>query len=351
MVRKGIIWSFIVVAGAWAWEQNPGGDAAVSLTVGPRAEALGRAYAALADDVAAIYGNAAGLAFLPKTEVALGFGVPFTEVGDVAVGDAAVAKPLVYSLGEEAGGAGSLGTIAAALAFRRVGGIVEADEGGPTGRTFADTDFCFSLAYAHTLKDNAAFGLAVKNVTREVGDYADAGFGCDLGATFQPVASLTLAGVAHNVIAPNFELVQMQDLAPFTGELAGAWRLGRVFAVCGSLAATRELLYDAGAGAELALVPAVKLRGGYWTGDERPRVGVGLNVGGVRFDYAVCLGGPLGDTHVGSLAFAFGGLTQAPSETGADEGYIEFTPGEEEEHAESPEETTEETPEETTAPE
>ncbi len=321
-----------LAAAATAFERNPGGDAGAfsSWGLGARADALGRAYGALADDAAAVYWNPAGLAALERTELTFGYGAPFREVGDVALGDAAVAKPLLYGAAEEAGDAGSLGTLAAALAFRSAGEIYEAGENGPTGRTFDNTDLELSLGYAHSLGDKAAFGLALKNVTREVGDYSDSGFGINVGATYRPLPDLGLGAVARNVIAPNFRLKMIKDVPALTFELSGSYDVFGLAAPCAALEITREGFYDVGTGLEVTPVKYVALRGGYYTGDERVRVGLGFCFGVFRFDYTARLGGPLGDSHLASVSVFFAG-EPPPSDfvIPEEEGYIEFEPAEE----------------------
>ncbi len=317
---------------AVGFEKNPGGDADASADwgLGARGEALGRAYAALADDAAALYWNPAGLAAMERTEVAFAYGAPFGDVGDVALGDAVVAKPLIYSMGDEAGGAGSLGTLAAALAFRRAGGIREAGETGPTGHTFADTDVELYLGYAHTLGAKGAFGLTLKNVTRSVADYSDSGFGLDVGAAFNPLTDLTLGAVVRNVIAPNFRLKALKNAPPLTLELGASYDFFGVVSPVASFEITREAFYDAGVGVEVTPVKYVALRGGYYTGDERPRAGLGLALGDFRFDYALRIGGPLGDSHLASVSLLFGGVEPPPDVVvPEEEGYIEFAPEEE----------------------
>lgn len=317
---------------ALAWDRNPGGgaDAAASWGLGARAESLGRAYGALADDAAAVYWNVAGLAALDATEISFAYGAPFAEIGGVTLGDAVVAKPLLYSMGEEVGGAGSLGTLAAAVAYRRAGDIYEANDKGLTGRTFADTDVELYVGYAHSLGRAGALGLALKNVTREVADYDDSGFGLDLGATYKPWNDLNLGAVARNVVAPNFQLKSLKNAPPLTFELGASYNLFNVVSPVASIEVTREAFYDAGAGVEFTPVKYVALRGGYYTGDERPRTGVGFYINTFRFDYCMRIGGPLGDSHLASVSFLFAGGPPPPDVViPEEEGYIEFEPEEE----------------------
>jgi len=321
-----------LAAAAAALEKNPGGDAGAlsGWGLGARAEALGRAYTALADDASSTYWNPAGLAALGRTEVAFAYGLPFADVEDVTIGDAVVAKPLLYSMGEEAGGAGSLGTLAAALAYRGVGGIVEANETGPTGRTFTDADVELNLAYAHTLGAASAFGLTLKNITRDVGDYSDSGFGLDVGGRYEPVSGLAVGVVARNVIAPNFRLKAYKDAPPLTFELGASYDLFGIAAPCATFEITREGFYDGGLGVEITPVKYVALRGGYWAGDETPRAGVGLRLGDFGFDYAMRIGGPLGDSYVASVSILLGGgPTSEELYIPEEEGYIEFDTDEE----------------------
>ena len=322
-----------LAAAAAALEKNPGGDAGTlsGWGLGARAEALGRAYTALADDASSTYWNPAGLAALSKTEAAFAYGVPFADVEDVTIGDAVVAKPLLYSMGEEAGGAGSLGTLAAALAYRGVGGIVEADENGPTGRTFTDADVELNLAYAHTLGAAGAFGLTLKNITRDVGDYSDSGFGLDVGGRYEPVSGLTAGVVVRNVIAPNFRLKTYKDAPPLTLELGAAYDVFGYATPCVTFEITREGFYDGGLGLEITPVKYVAIRGGYYAGDETPRGGVGLRLGDFGFDYAMRIGGSLGDSYVASVSILFGGgPTSEELYIPEEEGYIEFDPDAEE---------------------
>lgn len=347
--RKTLITALVVASTGIAvgFEKNPGGDAgaAAGWGLGARADALGRAYAALADDAAALYWNPAGLAAMERTEVSFAYGAPFGGVDGVALGDAVAAKPLIYSMGEEAGGAGSLGTLGAALAFRRAGDIREANEAGPTGRTFANTDVELYLGYAHTLGAKGAFGLALKNVTRSVADYSDSGFGLDVGAAYRPLGDLALGAVVRNVIAPNFRLKALKNAPPLTLELGASYDFFGVVSPVASFEITREAFYDAGVGVEVTPVKYVALRGGYYTGDERPRAGLGFALGNFRFDYGLRIGGPLGDSHLASVSLLFGGA-EPPLDVVVpeEEGYIEFEPEEElppeEEGAEGEEETT-----------
>ncbi len=334
---KRVAWVLFIsgvfgAAAASGWERNPGAaaDAFGGWGMGARAEALGRAYGARVDDAAAAYWNAAGLAALEQTEITFGYGAPFGDIGGVTVGDTVVAKPMLYTMGDEAGGGGSLGTLAGALAFRRASGIYEADDNGLTGRTFADTDIALYFAYAHAVGEKAALGVTLKDITRAVGDYNDSGFGIDLASTYRPYAPLNFGVVVRNLIGPNFRLEQIKDVAPLTVDVSGCYDMFGWAAATAAAEITREGYYDFGAGCELTPVRFVSLRGGYWSGDGRPRVGIGLAFGGFRFDYAVRLGGALGDSHLASVSFLLGGAAaaaeSAPSE---DEGYVDFTPEEE----------------------
>jgi hypothetical protein len=330
ITRRAAAAALLFATGAAAFESNAGGaaDATTSWGLGARGEALGRAYGPLADDAGAIYWNAAGLAYLTRDEVAFAYGQPYKEIGGVSVGDAAVAKPLLYAVAEEAGGAGSLGTLGAAVAFRRVSGIPEADADGLTGRTFADADVDFYIAYAHTVGKKGALGLTLKDITRTVAGYDDSGFGLDLAAHYRPFTGVNVGAVLRNLISPSYELYALRDAPPLTLELGAAWRPLPLFAVTAAGELTRETFYDAGGGVEVSPVKYVALRGGYALGDGRPRAGLGLKFGDFHFDYALRFGGDLGDCHLASVAFLFGGPPAVPVDNPEGEGYINENGGE-----------------------
>ncbi len=317
-----------------AFEQNPGGepDAFTSWGLGVRAEGMGRAFGPVADDASAAYWNPAGLYQVEKSEVCCSSAVPFRSVGDIYYHTFNVALSTAYYVDEDE--IGSFGTFDVGLAVGRAGGIWEANEKGLTGRRFADTDIAFYLAYAHSIGKNGGFGFALKNVNRKIGDNSDNGFGLDLGGLYRPLDMLSVSLVIRNLVAPNFEFEAVREAPPITFEVGSAAYLGSYGKGAVVVEFTREMYYDVYLGGEATPIPRVALRGGWSLGDGKPRLGAGFKFLDFDFNYALRLDDMLGDTHMASVSFYFGGPKERPEgwdedelteeELIEEEGYIEF---------------------------
>jgi hypothetical protein len=331
-----------------AFEENPGGepDAFTSWGLGVRAEGMGRAFGPIADDASAAHWNPGGLYQLEKSEVAFSSAAPFRSVGDIYYHTFNVALSTAHYVGK--GEISSFGTFDVGLAVGRAGGIWEANEKGLTGRRFADTDIAFYLAYAHGIGKKGGFGLAMKNLNRRVGDYSDNGFGLDLGGLYRPFDMLSVSLVIRNLVAPNFEFETVREAPPITFEIGSAANVGSYGKGAVVVEFTREMFYDVYLGGEATPIPRIALRGGWSLGDGKPRVGAGFKFLDFDFNYALRLDDELGDTHMASVSFYFGGPKERPEDWGEEElneeelieeeGYIEF---EEEEEGEGDVEDTE----------
>jgi hypothetical protein len=336
----------ITSASSSAFEENPGGepDAFTSWGLGVRAEGMGRAFGPIADDASAAYWNPAGLYQLEKGEVTFSSAAPFRSIGDIYYHTFNVAFSTAHYVDEDE--IGSFGTFDVGLAVGRVGGMWETDEKGLTGRRFADTDIAFYLAYAHSIGKNGGFGLAMKNINRRIEDHSDNGFGLDLGGLYRPLDMLSVSLVIRNLVAPNFEFEAVREAPPITFEVGSVAYLGSYGKGAVVVEFTREMYYDVYLGGEATPIPRIALRGGWSLSDGKPRVGAGFKLLDFDFNYALRLDRTLGDTHMASVSFYFGGPKKRPEgwdeemtdeELINEEGYIEF----DEEEGESMEETEE----------
>ncbi|UCE27499.1 MAG: hypothetical protein JSW52_01735 [Candidatus Coatesbacteria bacterium] len=334
------------------FEQNPGGeaDAFTSWGLGVRAEGMGRAFGPLADDASAAYWNPAGLYQLEKSEVTFSSSTPFRSVGDIYYHTFNTALSTAHYVDEDE--IRSFGTFDVALAVGTVGGLWESNEKGLTGRRFSDTDIAFYLAYAHSIGKNGGFGFAMKNINRRIEDHSDNGFGLDLGGLYRPFDMLSVSLVIQNLVAPNFEFEAVRESPPITFEIGSAASIGSYGKGAVVAELTREMYYDVYLGGEATPIPQIALRGGWSLGDGKPRVGAGFKFLDFDFNYALRLDGTLGDTHMASVSFYFGGPKERPEgwdeeiteeELIEEEGYIEFDDEEDEsiEETEEPEETEE----------
>jgi hypothetical protein len=149
-------------------------------------------------------------------------------------------------------------------------------------------------------------------------------------------------------VAPNFEFETVREAPPITFEIGSAANVGSYGKGAVVVEFTREMFYDVYLGGEATPIPRIALRGGWSLGDGKPRVGAGFKFLDFDFNYALRLDDELGDTHMASVSFYFGGPKERPEDWGEEElneeelieeeGYIEF---EEEEEGEGDVEDTE----------
>jgi len=305
-MKISIFLAIICVATAtYAFEQNPGGGVEdfIDWGLGVRSEGMGRTLGAMPGDATSLYWNPAGL----------------------------------YSFG----------TIAVALGYYRAGNIHEANEKGLTGRAFADTDIAFYLGYGNQLNPNLAIGFTLKSLTRKIDSYSDTGFGVDAGVLYTPFDLMNISAVVRNLISPTYRFKDIQEGADIALETGVGFNVFGYGSVNGVFELDRQAFYDARVGVEVTPFKMLVLRGGYILGDKQPRAGLGVKFQDFDFDYAVRLDDVLGLTHMASITFHFGGVTEEPlDDWDDDEDYIDWDEEEEyledfEEDIESNEETEE----------
>ncbi len=339
---KILIFMTIICAATttYAFEQNPGGGVEdfIDWGLGVRSEGMGRTLGVMPGDATSLYWNPAGLYSIPLGEITGSSATPYRTVKDIYFHSLSFAYPLRYASGPDQ--QGSFGTIAAALGYYRAGNIYEANEKGLTGRAFADTDIAFYLGYGNQLDPNLAFGFTLKSLTRNIDSYSDTGFGIDAGVLYTPFELLNISAVVRNLISPTYRFKDIQEGADIALETGAGFNVFGYGSVNGIFELDRQGFYDARVGVEVTPFKMLALRGGYILGDKQPRAGLGVRFLDFDFDYAVRLDDVLGLTHMASITFHFGGVSEEPlDDWDEDENYIDWD--EEEEYLEEIEEETE----------
>lgn len=174
------------------------GAAWLALGIGARAQALGGAYTALADDVSSLYWNTSGIAHLE------GFSAQFTQANifdgsDISHTFVGAVLPV------------GLNRFGLSVNILNSGEMPWADEGfpnpepfgedfNPNQATFEWTSMAIGLHYARPVTDRLVFGLAGKYIEEGIGT-VDANFiGVDLGAQFETgLYGLTLGAALTNL--------------------------------------------------------------------------------------------------------------------------------------------------------
>jgi len=302
----------LVVCTSAAWAGDAGTTSAnfLKLGVGPRAEAMGEAQVAVADDVYATYWNPAGLAQLDSQEA--GF-VQSQYFQDIHEEYAAYAHPTER-----------WGTFAGAITYLGVGNFQGFDAvGQPTGDVSAH-DTAFSFSYAKPIWQDRRMGSQFsvgangKWIQESLAGVSASAYAIDAGVLFKPGhrwgewaqglrTGLTLRNVGTAMTFDNESFTLPRSLT------AGVSYTGLLWNESVTVATDFQQPNDGArvlnAGIEVATLDIFLLRAGYTTFSD---IGSGFRVGGgLRFktlevDYAFTNGGELGDAHRFGIVLHFG---------------------------------------------
>lgn len=262
---------------------------------------MGEAYTALADDVSSLYWNPAGLAILNQSQASFMYN---QDIENLTFSHGAVATPL------ENGGIG------ASLDYQTYGTIKGYDaQDHATGNVSAYSGVA-TLGGAW-LGDFWSAGFNAKAIKGSLADVSATGFAGDLGVNAiypQPVLGGTLRAAA-TVRNLGTGLKYLQENDPFPTEfrvgLAAVQMLGQKLNMSMDYGKTRDNTASIYTGAEFWLMPFIALRAGYagnHTESNGIRLGLGLKLKELSFDYALTQDGDLGLSHRYELTYRFGAI-------------------------------------------
>ncbi|MFA5138140.1 MAG: PorV/PorQ family protein [Elusimicrobiota bacterium] len=164
--------------------------------VGARALGMGGAFYAVADDATAAYWNPAGLASLQQKEMTLMSATLFEETQYQYLGYAhPTATKGTFGLGI---------TMLKSAGFEKVSATFDA-AGDPTAvnaeGSFSDNQRAIAFAWGKQATETISFGLAFKNVTRQLDSSSDSFMAMDIGALRQMSPNYRLALGIQNVFS------------------------------------------------------------------------------------------------------------------------------------------------------
>ena len=144
----------------------------LSIGVGPRANAMGGAFSAVANDASAIYWNPAGIASITERQAIVTYTKLFV---DINVDFGGFVLP-----------AGNLGTFGLSFTALNSGNMEVTTEDYPegTGQTFSAASYCVAFSYARYLTEEFAFGFSVKYIQETIFNSSATGIGFDVGTNF-----------------------------------------------------------------------------------------------------------------------------------------------------------------------
>jgi tetratricopeptide (TPR) repeat protein len=272
----------------------------LTLGVGGRPSAMGEAYAGLAEGVNALAYNPAGVANLDAAEVSA---MHAEWLDDLRYEYVAFAFPFTW------------GTLGGDIRALTAGGLeLRPDSVNPSEEpkgTFSATDIAADLSYAYPLSRVLAFGANAKVISQKIHDASATGVGGDVGVYWAPRASVSVGLAARN-LGPPVTFEEESSPLPMTAELGFGYRLfGRKLILS---AATEkpfkdDFLYKSGA--EYSPFEFVSARVGYIYGLDTGGStgltgGLGVNVAGFSFDFAVAPYGDLETTYRAGFTYVFG---------------------------------------------
>ena len=144
----------------------------LSIGVGPRANAMGGAFAAIADDASSMYWNPAGIGLVDKFEGIF----TYTEMfADINLNYFGIVIPT-----------GDFGNIGVNVTALNIGEMDVTTEDFPegTGETFTAGSYAFGLSYARFITDNFIVGANIKYIRENIYNSSAEGLAIDIGTIF-----------------------------------------------------------------------------------------------------------------------------------------------------------------------
>jgi hypothetical protein len=303
MIRITIVLALalsVLMTAAVARAQSTAGAQSLLITPGARADAMGRAYAAVANDATGTWWNPAALAYIEEKNLS------FMHTKLVP----GLADDVYYEFLGYAQNVPGWGGVGANFIYLTYGTSTATDEGGTETGTFTSYEVALSAAAGTEILNNLSAGLSVKfvyvslapaRVTLDQQAGNGSTFAVDLGTYYRvPWVPLTAAAVMQN-LGPDIAYIDQSQADPLGRNL----KLGLAYMVfqdrdmhlLGTFDFNQPLVYTNpmekpiyNVGAEFQYGGLLALRAGYIYDHEGtiedPTFGVGLGYKGFSFDYA-----------------------------------------------------------------
>lgn len=293
---------------------DKGTSGAQFLKIAPSARpaGMGEAFAAVDDDINAMYYNPAGLGPLKRVEAA---GSHSSLFQDMAYDYAALAVPLLSWKKDQRPKNlyGTLGISVANLSVSNIErrGTTETDQ--PVDK-FGSSDFAYALTYGLAVPDTGlSLGVTAKYIDQQIDTAKSTAFGMDVGGLYRVGRAGFALGVRNAGTRSKF--VSSADPIPltiFTGvgyKLADDWigsvELDQPRDNSLALALGTEYRHDFGDKLVGALRMGYNTRNKDAGGFSGVAFGLGLGYGNFNFDFALVPFGDLGNTYKYSLGVKF----------------------------------------------
>ena len=282
----------------------------LAIGIGGRPTGMGGAFAAIANDVTAVYYNPAGLTQINYPQVALMHDEQFGKL--INYNYAAVAIPYkdsyTFALSATRLGIDGIPDTRKALVDKLTGLVID-DINNPNARIdpskvkdISNQDWAFYISAAKKYSEDLSIGANVKIITRSIGEYSAFGLGFDIGALYRMAPDFMLAASVQDVtttlvswstgrnelITPTVKLgsyYTMQVFGPISVSPAIDMDIrfeNRKFA---STFNVGPVSFDPHMGVELAYKKVFSVRGGY-NDVKQFTIGAGVKLPKLNIDYS-----------------------------------------------------------------
>ncbi len=274
----------------------------LKLGAGARAEGMGEAFSAVANDVTAVYWNPAGLAQIETPEIGA---MQNTHFVDTQYQFLSGVKPF---------GSNVFGLSVYRLDY---GSIDAYDKDNVKQGSFDAASMAVSLSMGRKINEQLMLGGSMKMVEEAIENEKASSFAADFGVMYK-LDKYNLSGVIQHV-GPGMKMVKDSAPLPMTVRVGASRRFmsDRMLAAV-EVSKPNDSNASLHGGLEYQLMPLIAMRGGYkLTPGQSTDLGglVGLNAGlGITFnrfnlDYSIAPFGDLGLSHRFSFGYKFGAQT------------------------------------------
>lgn len=277
--------------------QAQAGAQSLLIAPGARADGMGRAYVALADDANAVWWNPGALAFVNGRDAAFMYTKLVPDLAD----------DVFFSYMSYAQHVEGWGGIGASLGYLSYGKSIATDVDGIELGTFTSYEIAPTIAYGTEIMKDFGFGVALKvvrvslapaDLTQDRAEGSGTTFAADIGGLYKLPAWKASVGMAIQNLGPNIAYIDQDQSDPLGRNVkfgvAVAPIQSELYRVLVVADVNKLLLKDGpwieNGGAELEFNKLLALRVGY-INDPRGTIqdltyGLGLSYRGIRLDYA-----------------------------------------------------------------
>jgi tetratricopeptide (TPR) repeat protein len=277
----------------FSFQGDYGTESVFSAGAGARAEAMGGAYTAIANDTASIFYNPAGLALIQRQEVVF----LHTQLYENTTYDFVAYTLPVLEFG-----------ILSSGIFRFYSGIIEGfDESDKPAEEINLTDYKLSICYSNKIYEKFYLGTDINIFNRKLTDFNAFGFGLNAGLIYTPFDIFKIGFVVQNLIKPTFVMKTTTESLGQRYILAFGFDFN--FNNFGMLLDTDLSIgenenFKIKAGTEINWAKLINLRAGF--NDGLFTFGGGIFIFNLSLDYAYINNDFLGPLHKFSVLYKFG---------------------------------------------